>query len=204
MQAKVADENRERLLQEIVQRERECNAMREYSQREKTTANTQLRELQEKLYELQDRLRLTLNENKNLFEKLKKSEDEIEKLKVLNTRKAQEVDEKVIIVEKPSGQVTYSEVKVKEREEKLIKTSDKLIDRNLHVSLKRTTTKLEEVQEMQKKEAETKKNEFEAKLNYTRKSTENLKPEGSLRCNSKLLFVRFSFMSDNSQNIAVY
>src|SRR6218665_1717483 len=104
MQAKVADENRERLLQEIVQRERECNAMREYSQREKTTANTQLRELQEKLYELQDRLRLTLNENKHLLEKLKKSEDEVEKLKVLNTRKAQEVDEKVIIVEKPSGQ----------------------------------------------------------------------------------------------------
>lgn len=202
IQAKAAEENCERLLQEIARRERECSIIREHNQRERTKTKTQLREIQEKVYELQDRLDLTQNENKNLFEKLRKSEVEVDKLKVLNIRHAQEVDEKAMIIEKLSGQVASSEVKVQEREEQLRETSAKLIDNNL--ALKETTTKLEEVQEMLK-EIEAQKNEFEAKQDDTEMGTENLKPEGRayvviLSCS--LYGFRLCLIA-NSQNIAI-
>lgn len=151
MQAKAVDKKCERLMQEIVQRERE-----------ETRTKVQLRELQETLHDLEDRLNLTENDNRNLFAKLKKSEVEVE----------QEVYEKVNIIETLEGQVTYYERTLKETEEQLKETKDKLIEKDL--GLKAIASKLDETQ-VKFKETETNLHGFEEKLIVTQTDTNNLK-----------------------------
>src|SRR5688572_20872758 len=112
MQAKAADENLERITQEIIRRERECKTFKEDIQREKTRTRKQLREMQETVYDLEHRLNLTENENKKLFEKLKNNEVDVENLKMLNKRKEEEMNEKVGIIEKLKDEVTNYEMKL--------------------------------------------------------------------------------------------
>lgn len=172
MQAKAAEENCERRMQEIIQRERECKTISEGMEREKIRTKEQLTELQETVHELQDRLDRTQNENKNLFEKLRDSEVEVETVKMLNQRLAHEANEKLSIIEKLEGQITYSEIKLKETEEQLKVTKDMLTEN--YTALKQTATKSEEDQEMPK-DNEAKRGELEEKLVVTEKCIDDLR-----------------------------
>lgn len=200
IQAKAADENCERLMQETIQRERECKLVKEEIQREKTKAKTQLRQLQERINELEDRLTVAEKENRNLSVKFEKSEVEVENLKKLNLRFAQEANERLNLVEKLEGRVTYSEMKLKEAQEQLEATEDKLTEKDLALKeitrtleestkdrfiekdliLKETTRTLEETRE-KLKETETKLTELEEKLIETQTDADNSRSLGMLQ-----------------------
>lgn len=177
-QAKATDKNCERLKQEIIQREHECKIMKEYNERERTRIRKQLSEMQEIVNDLEERLNLASNENKNLFEKFKNNEVDVEILKVLNKRKEQEVNEKITNIEKLKGEVTNSEIKSKQTEAQLRDIRDELIEKDL--ALRATATQFKESQD-RLKETKAKLHEFETMKTVTQKGTGNLSSDGKPR-----------------------
>ena len=172
MQATAADENCERLMHDIIQRERECRIIKEDIQREKTIAKKQLRELEETVHELEDRHKLTENDNINLCAKLKQSEVDIEVLLMLIEQKEQEVYKRVITIAKLECDVEKYEIKLKEMDAEV---RDKLIDKEL--ALGAISAELKETQE-RLTEANAKLHEFETMLAMTYKGTGDLRSDG--------------------------
>src|SRR6218665_1576311 len=110
-----------------------------------TNARKHIRHIQERINELEDKLSLAENENRDLFVRLTKSEVNADSVNALNIRQAKNGNEKSVVEEKRQRQVAYSDMEAKLKDQELREAVDKREE--TQQMLNETKTKLCECQE---------------------------------------------------------